>query len=68
MTAEQGIPGIQEPSLAPRVAVAAVCLVVLAALGAWLHTVRELNRLTAYEVVGAEALRLAQAKQLHVSR
>ena len=41
---------------------AALVVLALAVTGGWLYTVRELNRLAAYRVVGAEALRLAHAK------
>jgi hypothetical protein len=60
MTAENAPPEKPGRSPAPWIA-AALLVMALAAIGGWLYTVRELNRLAAYRVVGAEALRLAQS-------
>jgi len=43
-----------------RFVVIALIAVVVATVVAWIYTVRELNRLTAYDPVGIEALRLAR--------
>jgi hypothetical protein len=61
MTAENASPDRRGGSFAPRAAAALLIFTALAAVGGWLHTVRELNRLTAYQVVGAEALRQLRA-------
>jgi hypothetical protein len=61
MTAEQLLPQNPALPLAARAVTAALIVATLAAAGGWLHTVRELNRLAAYQSVGAEALRLAQS-------
>lgn len=60
MTADEALP--ERPG-GPARAWIAVALVVLAlaAIGGWLYTVRELNRLAAYRSVGAEALRMVQS-------
>lgn len=60
MTAEASLPEQRRRSFA-RWAAPALLIATLAAIGGWLHTVRELNRLACYEVVGAEALRLARS-------
>jgi hypothetical protein len=60
MTAEHLLPQNPAQLFAVRAAAAALIVATLAAIGGWLYTVRELNRLAAYQVVGAEALRLAQ--------
>jgi hypothetical protein len=61
MTAEDAVPRNRAGSYALQAALAALIVGVLAAFGGWLYTVRELNRLAAYHVVGAEALRLAHS-------
>lgn len=61
MTAEHILPEDRGHPFALRAAAAALIVTTLAAIGGWLYTVRELNRLTAYQVVGAEALQLAQS-------
>lgn len=61
MTAEHLPPQNPAQPFALQAAAAALLVAILAASGAWLHTVRELNRLAAYQCVGAEALRLAQS-------
>lgn len=61
MTAENLLPQNRAHLYALRAAAAALILTTLVAIGGWLHTVRELNRLAAYQCVGAEALGLAQS-------
>ena len=48
-------------AFALHAAAAALFVATFAAFGGWLHTVRELNRLCAYQAIGAEALRIAQS-------
>ena len=61
MTADDVLPQNYAHTTAVRTAAAALLAAVLAASSGWLYTVRELNRLAAYHVVGAEALRMAQS-------
>ena len=61
MTADDVLARNHAHAFALRTAAAALLAAILAASGGWLYTVRELNRLTAYHVVGAEALRMAQS-------
>ena len=61
MTAEDALPENSAHTFALRAAAAALLVAILAAFGAWLYTVRELNRLAAYHPVGAGALRMAQS-------
>ena len=61
MTADNAPPQNRARGFALHAAAATLFLAILAASGGWLYTVRELNRLAAYRVVGAEALRLAQS-------
>ena len=61
MTADNALPQNRARRFALHAVAAALFLAILAASGAWLHTVRELNRLAAYHPVGAEALRMAQS-------
>jgi hypothetical protein len=62
MTAENWPPEEERQlPFAPWIAAALLTVATLATFGGWLYTVRELNRLANYPVVGAEALRLAQS-------
>jgi hypothetical protein len=65
MTAETQLPEDHEPPAVADISPFAITLVViaLAAAGGWLHTVNELNRLVARELVPGQVLRELHALQ-----
>ena len=67
MTADGVLRQDRAHAFALHAAAAALLIAILVASGGWLHTVRDLNRLTAYHPVGAEALRMARSAHVETA-